>query len=98
MQPVAALRQACLLPAVAALASREGWSKLTLQQWVDLATDAGLEAERTLTALRRVKPDPHAYLAAWNGAAFVQIGRYLETWEKLAPQLEPLKRGVAAAP
>jgi hypothetical protein len=98
MQPVAALRQACLLPAVAALASREGWSKLTLQQWVDLATDAGLEAERTLTALRRMKPDPHAYLAAWNGAAFTQIGSYLATWEKLAPQLEPLKRGVTSAP
>ncbi len=98
MQPLAALRQACLLPAVAALTSRAGWSKLTLQQWVDLATDAGLEAERTLTALRGMKPDPHAYLSAWNGAAFTQIGTYLETWEKLAPQLEPLKRGVASAP
>lgn len=95
MQPPAALRQACLLPAVAAMTGRRGWSGLSLQQWVDLSTDAGLEAERTLTGLRRMKPNPHAYLAAWNGAAFEQIGIYLETWEKLAPQLAPLKRGAA---
>ncbi len=95
MQPPAALRQACLLPAVAAMTGRRGWSGLSLQAWVDLATDAGLEAERTLTGLRRMKPNPHAYLAAWNGAAFEQIGLYLETWEKLAPQLAPLKRGMA---
>lgn len=97
MQPPAALRQACLLPAVAALTGRKGWSNLNLQQWVDLATDAGLEAERTITGLRRIKPNPHAYLAAWNGAAFEQIGVYLETWEKLAPQLAPLKRGIVSA-
>lgn len=97
MQPPAALRQACLLPAVAAITGRNGWSGLSLQAWVDLATDAGLEAERTLTGLRRMKPNPHAYLAAWNGAAFEQIGLYLETWEKLAPQLAPLKRGMTPA-
>jgi hypothetical protein len=97
MQPPAALRQACLLPAVAAVTGRNGWSGLSMQQWVDLATDAGLEAERTVTGLRRVKPDPHAYLAAWNGAAFDQIGVYLETWEKLGPQLAPLKRGAVPA-
>lgn len=95
MQAPAALRQACLLPAVAALTARKGWSHLSLQQWVDLATDAGLEAERTVTGLRRMKPNPHAYLAAWNGAAFDQIGVYLETWDTLAPQLAPLKRGSA---
>lgn len=97
MQPPAALRQACLLPAVAALTGRLGWSALSLQQWVDLATDAGLEAERNLTGLRRMKPNPHAYLAAWNGAAFEQIGLYLDTWEKLAPQLAPFKRGAAVS-
>ncbi len=92
MQPPAALRQACLLPAVAAMTNRSGWSGLSMQQWVDLATDAGLEAERTITGLRRMKPDPHAYLAAWNGGAFDQIGFYLDTWEGLAPQLAALKR------
>jgi hypothetical protein len=97
MQPPAALRQACLLPAVAAVTTRNGWSGLSMQQWVDLATDAGLEAERTVTGLRRMKPDPHAYLSAWNGAAFDQIGVYLETWDKLGPQLALLKRGSAAA-
>ncbi len=97
MQPPAALRQACLLPAVAAMTSRSGWSNLSLQQWVDLATDAGLEAERTLTGLRRMKPNPHAYLAAWNGAAFEQIERYLETWEGLAPQLAALRSGATPA-
>ncbi|QXX75764.1 hypothetical protein [Methylovirgula sp. HY1] len=93
MQPPAALRQACLLPAVAAMTGRSGWSGLSLQEWVDLATDAGLEAERTLTGLRRMKPDPHAYLQAWNGGAFDQIGLYLDTWETLGPQLAPLRRG-----
>ncbi|MGO9135142.1 MAG: hypothetical protein ACLP8A_14015 [Methylovirgula sp.] len=96
MQPPAALRQACLLPAVAGLMARHGWSSLTLQQWVDLATDAGLEAERTVTGLRRMKPNPHAYLQAWNGAAFEQIGIYLETWDKLGPLLASLKRGASA--
>lgn len=97
VQPSAALRQACLLPAVAALTRRNGWSGLSLQQWVDLATDAGLEAERTLTGLRRTKLDPHAYLCAWNGAAFDEISRYVETWERLAPQLAGLKRPLAPA-
>jgi hypothetical protein len=91
MQAPAALRQACLLPGVAAVTTANGWSALSLQQWVDLATDAGLEAEGTLTGLRRMKPNPHAYLAAWNGAAVEQIGVYIETWNKLGPQLAALK-------
>ena len=91
MQPPAALRQACLLPTIAAVAGASGWSGLTLQQWVDLATDAGLEAERTVTGLRGMKPDAHGYLAAWNGAAFERLGHYLETWQHLGPQLAALK-------
>ena len=97
MQPPAALRQACLVPAVAAMTERSGWSGLSLQEWVALATDAGLEAERTLAGLRRIKFNPHAYLSAWNGAAFDQIERYLETWEGLAPQLATLKNRATPA-
>lgn len=97
MQPPAGLRQACLLPAVAAMTGRSGWSGLTLQEWVALATDAGLEAERTLAGLRRMKPNLHAYLSVWNGAAFDQIGLYLDTWDGLDPQLAPLRRGAAPA-
>ncbi|TAL77177.1 MAG: hypothetical protein EPN75_13340 [Beijerinckiaceae bacterium] len=91
MQPPAALRQACLLPTIAALASANGWSALSLQQWVNLATDAGLEAERTVTSLRGMKPDARGYMAAWSGAAFERLGHYLETWQHLGPQLAALK-------
>jgi hypothetical protein len=99
MQPLAPLRQACLLPTVAAVASSSGWSTLSLQQWVDLATDAGLEAERTVTGLRGMKPDAHAYLAAWNGGAVERLGLYLETWQRLGPQLAELTaRGLHLTP
>lgn len=91
MQPPAALRQACLLPTIAALASANGWSALSVQQWVNFATDAGLEAERTVTSLRGMKPDARGYLAAWSGAAFERLGHYLETWKHLGPQLAALK-------
>ncbi|HEY5226653.1 MAG TPA: hypothetical protein VIJ06_07675, partial [Methylovirgula sp.] len=77
MQAPAALRQACLVPAVAAVTGANGWSALSLQQWVDLATAAGLEAERMVSGLRGMKPNPHAYLAVWNGATVERIGAYI---------------------
>lgn len=96
-QPPAALRQACLLSTVAAVCNRQGWSKLTMPNWEVLATAAGLEAERVICRLRRAPVDANGFLSAWEGPAFDQIERYLQTWDGLGPRLKPFKRGALRA-
>jgi len=95
--PPAALRQACLLSTVAAVAHRQGWSNLTMTHWATIASEAGLEAEKAICRLRRVGLDANAFLAAWDGPAFDQIEAYLRIWDSLGPRLAPLKRGAMAA-
>lgn len=96
-QPYAPLRQACLLSTVAAVCSRQGWSKLTMPSWEILATDAAVEAERAICRLRRMPIDANALLAVWEGPAVNQIEAYLQSWDGLAPRLQPLRRGAQAA-
>jgi hypothetical protein len=91
--PPAELRQACLLTTVAAVCTRQGWSTLSMPNWATVATDAGLEAEKAFCRLRRIGLNTGAFTAAFEGVAFDQIDRYLESWNSLGPQLAPLKRG-----
>ncbi|ACB95685.1 hypothetical protein [Beijerinckia indica] len=92
-QPPAALRQACLLPTVAAVAKRQGWSDLSMDAWMTHATMAGLEAESAICRLRRLPLDSDSYRLAWQGPAFDQIEKYLGVWEQLGPMLADTKRG-----
>jgi hypothetical protein len=92
-QAPAALRQACLLSTVAAVAQRQGWSSLTMPHWATLASSAGLEAEKATCRLRRVGLDAQSFLSAWEGPGFDQIEIYLQTWDALGPRLANLKRG-----
>lgn len=95
--PPAALRHACLLPTVATVCGRQGWSKLDMGQWETLASEAALEAEGAFCRLRRTPVDTAAFRAAWDGQAFDLIDHYLRTWDGLGPVLMPLRRGAMPA-
>jgi hypothetical protein len=92
-QPPAALRIASLLPTVAGVAVRQGWSSLTMEQWETIASDAALEAEGAFCRLRRATVDTEGFRSAWDGRAFDVIDYHLRTWERLGPALGPLRRG-----
>lgn len=100
-QPPAALRLACLVPTIAGLASRQGFSKLDIGQWETIASEAALEAEGAFCRLRRMPVDTEGFRACWDGRAFDVIDYHLRSWERLGPALAPLRRGAmraAAAP
>ncbi|HYP57596.1 MAG TPA: hypothetical protein VEQ35_04850 [Beijerinckia sp.] len=96
-QPPAALRLACLLSTVTAVCSRQGWSQLSMELWAAHATSAGLEAEGAICRMRGTGLNSQAFNLAWSGIAFDQIEKYLQTWDRLGPQLAALKRGPMAA-
>lgn len=96
-QPPAALRLACLLPTVAGVCLRQGWSKLAIGQWEILASEAALEAESAFCRLRRTSVDTEAFRSAWDGRAFDVIDYHLRTWDRLGPALAPLRRGATPA-
>lgn len=96
VQPPAPLRQACLLSTVSAVCSRQGWSQLSMESWSTIAIGAGLECERALCQIRNVPLNTEAFQAAWDGPAFTQIEKYLETWDKIMPELMDVRRGPMA--
>ncbi len=96
-QPSAPLRLACLLPTVAGVAARQGWSKLDMGQWEIIASEAALEAEGAFCRLRRAAVDTDTFKSAWDGRAFDVIDYHLRTWERLGPALAPLRRGAMPA-
>ncbi len=96
-QPPAALRLATLLPTIAGVAARQGWSKLDMGQWEIIATEAALEAEGAFCRLRRMPVDTEGFRSAWDGRAFDVIDFHLRTWERLGPALAPLRRGAMPA-
>jgi hypothetical protein len=95
--PPAALRLACLLPTVASVCARQGWSKLDIEQWEVLASEAALEAEGAFCRWRRTAVDTEAFRSAWDGRAFDVIEYHLRTWDRLGPILAPLRRGAMPA-
>jgi hypothetical protein len=97
-QAPASLRSASLLPTVAAVCKRQGWSDLDMTQWTTLASAASLEAEGAFCRLRRTGLDPAPFVAAWEGPAFDLIENHLRTWDRVGAELAPLKRGAMTAP
>jgi hypothetical protein len=95
--PPAALRQACLVSAVAAVCARQGWSKLNPMEWERIASDAGLEAERLICRLRGFELNPSAYMSFWNEPVVDQMQNYMQVWETLGPQLAAMPKGPRAA-
>lgn len=96
-QPPASLRLASLLPTVAGVAGRQGWSKLDMGQWEVIASEAALEAEGAFCRLRRAPLDTEGFQSAWDGRAFDVIEYHLRTWDRLGPALAPLRRGAMPA-
>ncbi len=92
-QPPAALRLASLVPTIAGVAARQGWSKLDMEQWEIIASEAALEAEGAFCRLRRLAVDTETFRSAWDGRAFDVIEYHLRTWDRLGPALAPLRRG-----
>jgi hypothetical protein len=97
VHPPAPLRQACLLSTVSAVCGKQGWSELSMDTWTKIAIDAGLECERAICQMRRITLNTSGFHAAWDGPAFTQIEKYIETWDQLAPDLKEIKRGPMTA-
>jgi len=91
--PPAALRQACLVSSVAAVCSKQGWSKYNRGEWERVASEAGLEAERLVCRLRGFALNPAGYMSLWAEPVADQIHNYLTVWESLGPQLAAMPRG-----
>jgi hypothetical protein len=96
-QPPAALRLACLLPTVAGIAARQGWSNLAMGPWEIIASEAALEAESAFCRLRRRAVDGETFRSAWDGRAFDLIDRHLRRWDDLGPALASMRRGAMPA-
>jgi hypothetical protein len=95
--PPAAVRQACLVSSVAAVCAKQGWSKLSPNEWERIATEGGLEAERLVCRLRGFALNTNAYMSLWGAPVADQIQNYLHVWETLGPQLAAMPRGPLAA-
>jgi hypothetical protein len=95
--PPAAVRLGCLVSSVAAVCSKQGWSKLSPAEWERIATEGGLEAERLVCRLRGFALNTGAYMSLWGAPIAEQIQNYLQVWETLGPQLAAMPRGPLAA-